>query len=283
MIGTCAAVIAFTVAAVAASGVARSESLPGSEAVFTVAETERLDGDDDVAIAALDVDVSDELVEDVEQVEEAPVEPTPVEPAPEPATRAARKILALKDKIYANLTVTRYQHRTYVRRREGVYLWDCSAMVAWFLKRAAPVAHGAIERPRPVARDYYRTIKRASTKRARDGWRRLPHIEDARPGDLFAWIRPPNFPSKNTGHVGFILEPAKRYPAIPDAYTVRILDATSLPHGDDTREFDEGGGIGEGTLLFLTDGEGRGTAYGWFGADSKGVIATDIVFGRVNR
>ncbi len=276
--------IAFTIAAVAAGGVARSETSQGTAPALAFAD-ERADeraeelppqGSSDRA-----VDVSTEDEEEPGASE--PAAEAESEPAVEPATRAARKILALKDKIYANLTLTRYQHRTYVRRREGVYLWDCSAMVAWFLKRTAPVAHAAIDRPRPVARDYYRKIKRASTKRARDGWRRLPHIEDARPGDLFAWIRPPNFPSRNTGHVGFVLEPAKRYPAIPDAYTVRILDATSLPHGDDTREFDEGGGIGEGTLLFLTDGEGRGTAYGWFGADSTGVIATDIVFGRVNR
>ena len=205
------------------------------------------------------------------------------EPAPEPATKAAAKIMALRATILETMTQTRYQHRTKVRRREGVYLWDCSGMVAWFLRRAAPAAHRAVGKERPVARDYYRVIRRAPTRAARQGWRRLAHIEDARPGDLFAWPRPPWFPSKNTGHVGFILAPPEPVEGLPDAYTLRILDATSLPHDKDTRDEDGDGGFGEGTLLILTDGEGRGTAYGWFGARSRGVIETDIVFGRVSR
>ncbi|MCA9713154.1 MAG: hypothetical protein KC468_00495 [Myxococcales bacterium] len=271
------------------SGDARTEAARGPE--FAAPRLESGASEDARAALADNTDeerAAADAVEDVDEDasderEDAGEDEAAEDVDAEPATRAAGKILALKDKIYENLRETRYQHRTYVRRRQGVYRWDCSAMVAWFLQRVAPVAHAAVDRPRPVARDYYRVIKRSSTRRWRDGWRRLEHIEDARPGDLFAWIRPPDFPSRNTGHVGFVLEPARRYPALPNAYTVRILDATSLPHGDDTRARDGEGGIGEGTLLFLTDGEGRGTAYGWFGADSRGVIATDIVFGRVRR
>jgi len=200
----------------------------------------------------------------------------------EPATKSARKILSLGNEIQSSLTRTTYQHRTVIRRDEGVYLWDCSGMVGWFLRKTAPAARRALDKGRPVARDYYRQIARAPTRRARNGWRRLSHIEDVRPGDMFAWIRPPGFKSRNTGHVGFALEPARPVPEIPGAYTLRILDATSLPHDDDTRERGEGGGIGEGTIMFVTDEDGRGTAYGWFGPRSR-TIATDIVFGRVSR
>jgi hypothetical protein len=228
----------------------------------------------------------------VQAVEPAAVESEP-EPEPEsepepdprlePATRAARKVLELQASIRATMTRTAYQHRTVIRRDEGVYLWDCSAMMGWFLRRVAPVARGALGKGRPVARDYYRHIARTPTQRPRKGWQRLAHIEDVRPGDVFAWIRPPDFPSRNTGHTGFALEPARPVPELPGAYTLRILDATSLPHQDDTRDPEGDGGIGEGTILFLVDEDGRGVAYGWFGRKSRGVIATDIVFGRISR
>lgn len=205
------------------------------------------------------------------------------DPRMEPAGRSGRKLIALKDEIQQSLTHTAYEHRTRVRPKEGVYIWDCSAMAGWMLRKIAPRARKAMNKGRPVARDFYRRIKRSPTRRARDGWRRLTHIEDVRPGDMFAWERPPGFPSKNTGHVGFAIEPARPVPEWPGAYTLRIVDATSLPHQDDTRRRKDGGGIGEGTILFMTDGEGRGIGYGWFGRRSRGVIVTDIGFARLSR
>ncbi|MBL4683095.1 MAG: hypothetical protein JKY37_00785 [Nannocystaceae bacterium] len=205
------------------------------------------------------------------------------DPAADPATKAAAKILALRERITDSLTETKYQHRTVVRRDEGVYLWDCSGMVAWMLRRAAPAARKALDKGRPVARDFYRHIRRTPTKRARNGWRRIDHIDDVRPGDVFAWQRPPNFKSKSTGHVGFAVESPQPVARWPGAYTLRILDATSLLHDDDTRPEGGEGGWGEGTILFMTDGHGHGTAYGWFGERSRGVIETEIVFGRLTR
>lgn len=206
-----------------------------------------------------------------------------VDEAMQPATRAAKKVLAIVGKIDDTLTQTKYQHRTVVRRREGVYLWDCSGMADWILRRAAPKARASIERDRPVAATFFRKIDKAPVGRSRDGWQKLRHIEDARPGDLFAWLRPKNWKSKNTGHVGFLLEPPAPVPGFEGAYTLRIVDATSLPHQDDTRTWEDGGGFGYGTILVLTDGQGQGTAYGWFGTDSRGVLETRIVFGRVTR
>lgn len=218
-------------------------------------------------------------------VRSAPSTVVPAEPDPrmEPASRPARKLLALKDEIQATMTHTAYEHRTRIRRKEGIYVWDCSAMAGWMLRKVAPRARKAMNKGRPVARDFYRQIKDSPTRRAKDGWRRLAHIEDVRPGDMFAWKRPPDFPSRNTGHVGFALGPARPVPEWPGAYTLRILDATSLPHEGDTRASKEGGGIGEGTILFMTDGEGHGIAYGWFGKRSRGVIVTEIAFARLSR
>lgn len=215
-----------------------------------------------------------------EVVVEEPDEP---DPRSEPGSKAARKIMALRDEITESLTETKYQHRTVVRRKDGVYLWDCSGMVAWMLKKTAPRARKALDKGRPVAADFYRHIRKAPRNRAKNGWQRLEHIEDVRPGDVFAWKRPPDFPSKSTGHVGFAVEPPRELEKLPGVYTLRILDATSLRHDKDTRPKGGDGGWGEGTILFVTDGNGHGTAYGWFGARSRGVIETEIVFGRVSR
>lgn len=217
-----------------------------------------------------------------------PIAP-PIRPAgpATPATPAAARVLGVLEGIERGLRQTRYQHATVVRERDGVFLWDCSGMTAWVLRRAAPRAMAAIARERPVARDFVRAIERAPTTGAasarRGAWQRVDHIASAQPGDVFAWRRPRGFPSRNTGHVGFVVEAPLPVPAIPGAYAVRIADATSWGHQDDTRRADGVGGFGMGTLVFLTDGEGHGTHYGWYGTRSDGYVTTPIFFGRVTR
>ncbi|MEM9067570.1 MAG: hypothetical protein AAGE52_03660 [Myxococcota bacterium] len=222
-----------------------------------------------------------------------PRDPIPVMVPPQPflaprreepaATPAAERVLETLAGVRENLRETRYQHRTVVRERRGKYLWDCSGMADWVLRRAARRAQRALHRERPVARTFFRTIDRAPTDRARRGWQKIAHIEDVRPGDVFAWLRPPNWPRRNTGHVGFVLEAPRRVNHWPGAYVVRIADSTSVPHQDDTRDLRGEGGYGEGTILWMTDGAGTALSYGWFGALSPGVVETRAVFGRVHR
>lgn len=200
-----------------------------------------------------------------------------------PASPAGQRILSTIERIARSMRATRYQPRTIVREREGLFLWDCSGMADWVLTRAAPRAMRAIPRSRAVARDFYFAIERAPAGRAHGGWMRLAHIEDARPGDVFAWLRPPDWPRRNTGHVGFLLEAPRPVPHVPNAYTVRIVDSTSVPHQDDTRSWPGEGGFGSGTILFTTDGNGAPTAYGWHGTNSRWVVPTRIVFGRAAR
>ncbi len=200
-----------------------------------------------------------------------------------PRTRAAARVLETIQRIQSRMQATRYQHNTVVRERDGLYAWDCSGMAAWILERSAPRALGVIGRERPVARDFAAAIERAPTEQPRRGWQRLSHIEDAEPGDVFAWRRPPQLGRQITGHVGFVMERAQPVARIRDAYTMRVADATSLPHQDDTRLPDSDGGFGFGTLLFLTDGHGNVQSYGWFGTNSRGVLVTPVVFGRVSR
>ncbi len=211
---------------------------------------------------------------------------TPVEaPAPPAAaaTRAGERVLAELDRIATTMTATRYEHATRVRERSGEYYWDCSGMADWILRRTAPRARSAITRERPVARDFYRLIARAPTQRPRAGWTRVDDIRDVLPGDVFAWERPPGFPSRNTGHVGFVLDAPVPVPEWGDAYAVRVADATSLPHESDSRPDGGDGGFGHGTIVFLTDGDGHGYGYAWFGRNSRGYVETPIAFGRVHR
>ncbi|MDQ3037011.1 MAG: hypothetical protein M3Y87_31750 [Myxococcota bacterium] len=209
--------------------------------------------------------------------------PRPNGPPPPPATPAAARVIEVLERVGRDLRQTRYQHMTVVREREGVFLWDCSGMTAWVLNRAAPRAMATIGRARPVARDFVRAIERAPTTRAHGGWQRVDDIADAQPGDVFAWRRPRGFPSRNTGHVGFVVDRPLHVPGLPGAYAVRVADATSWGHQDDTRAYDGVGGFGTGTLVFLTDGEGHGTHYGWAGTRSDAYVTTPIVFGRVSR
>ncbi|MGE0789005.1 MAG: hypothetical protein AB7S26_25255 [Sandaracinaceae bacterium] len=210
--------------------------------------------------------------------------PAPPPPAPptRPATPSAERVMETIRAVRANLRSTRYQHHRVVRERDGVYYWDCSLMVTWMLERAAPRSLATVPGgSRRLAASYARAIERAPTDRFARGWQRIDHIESLRPGDVFAWRRPPHFPSNNSGHVGFVVEAPRRVPQMPGAYAVRIADATSTGHQNDTRPYPGEGGFGIGTLVFLTDGDGHGTHYGWAGTYSGGYVVTPILFGRV--
>ncbi|MFK7989851.1 MAG: hypothetical protein AB8I08_27780 [Sandaracinaceae bacterium] len=196
-----------------------------------------------------------------------------------PGSEAGARILARLERIEANTRSRRYQHATDVNERRGRYLWDCSGMVGWVLRREAPRARAALGERRPVARRVARTIARAPTAQPRRGWQQIERLEDVRPGDVFAWERPVGLRSRNTGHTGFVLGTARLSDRL---WAVRITDSTSYPHQDDTRGMNDGGGLGRGTLVFPVDAEGRGTGYRWHGTDSLGTLVTPIRFGRIH-
>ncbi len=216
---------------------------------------------------------------------DGPLPPRPIddEPPRPPGTRAAGRVVEILDELAASIVSSKYQARTVVRVDAGTYDWDCSGMAAWILRRAAPAALRALASPRPVARDFAQAIERAPTTKARAGWQRIARLDDVLPGDVFAWRRPRGMPSKNTGHVGFVVERPLPVPGMPGAWAVRIADSTRGYHQDDARMTDADGGFGIGTLVFLTDATGRATSYGWSGTESEWYIVTPVVFGRVHR
>ncbi len=218
---------------------------------------------------------------------DGPLPPAPLatEPEPEPATKASRAALSVVLELEDRIVSSKYQARTVVRERDGIYDWDCSGMAAWILRRSAPVALRALASPRPVARDFANAIERAPTPKPRNGWQRIDRVADVLPGDVFAWRRPRGLPSKNTGHVGFVVERPRPVPEMPGAWAVRIADSTSSWHQNDARgaEAAADGGFGIGTLVFLTDATGRATSYGWAGTRSEWYIVTPVVFGRLHK
>lgn len=210
----------------------------------------------------------------------------PDPPAAEAGSRAGGRMLELLDEVLAEIADapperTRYDHHFRVNRSLGIYHWDCSQMLSWVLRHRAPTARKTVEKDRPVAWHYYRAIIEAPRNSFAGGWRKIEHIEDVRPGDVFAWRRPDSWPmGASSGHVGLVRAVPVAVPTLQNAYLVRIVDATSEPHQDDTRS-DGKTGLGEGTMLFLTDADGVVVAYGWEGLQSTIYVNTDVQFGRV--
>ena len=197
------------------------------------------------------------------------------------AAEVVRTLSALRDSVVE----TRYQGKRVVRPKEGYYAWDCSGMAAWVLRRSAKRARRSLRAGRPLARRFYHAIDGAPIDRSKRGWQQLEHVSQARPGDLFAWLRSPASKSKITGHVGFFVEQPVPLTDHPHIYIARIADATGLPHGDDTRPRDGDGGFGFGTMLFVTDDTGETIAYGWHGLNSLkwGFMPARVIYGRVTR
>ncbi|MGE3675611.1 MAG: hypothetical protein AB7K71_38440 [Polyangiaceae bacterium] len=185
--------------------------------------------------------------------------------------------------ISETLQDSEYTHGFRVDAEEGVYHFDCSGLVHYILGKASPMARSASfqgVRGRPLARDYYRTIARSPTDAPRAGWQKIEHVADIQPGDLIAWLKPKVLTkSTNTGHVAFAVLPPVAVPDSPGAYLLRVADASSLHHDDDTRVGRNG--FGMGTILLLTDSEGRPIEYGWVGLKWR-TFETRIAIGRVS-
>jgi hypothetical protein len=177
---------------------------------------------------------------------------------------------------------TRYVHGIDVHVNKGYYAFDCSGMVDFLLSRAAPVARHSVRQglaARPLAADFVRTLERIRPGTERGGWLRVARVEEARPGDVIAWLKPKIVRSVNTGHVGIlVLAPKLRDPG-DTAYLVRIADASRLRHQNDTRKADDG--FGMGTILVQTNlASGAPTGFSFAGSRARNAWGTKIVIGR---
>jgi hypothetical protein len=190
-------------------------------------------------------------------------------------------VMRVLGKVTSSLEQAEYTHGTFVDERRGIYKFDCSGMVQWVLRKAAPraaltSAQGLAQRP--LARDFQRRIARAPVDRPRGGWRRIARVSELGPGDVIAWLKPAEIDSANTGHTAFVVLPPLRAPGYENAYLVRIADSTRLLHDEDTREGRTG--FGFGTILLVADPEsGAPIAYGWVALRWR-AFETAIALGR---
>ncbi len=174
---------------------------------------------------------------------------------PERLTAEARRMIA----IYPN---TRYSHKTHIDKAQGVCEVDCSGFIVSILRHKAPRLLDAIPttHKRPLASDFYAVFVPRPGTPVR-GWQPIERLVDARPGDVLAWVKTDRVPGDNTGHVILIAERP-----VADAATrfrVRIFDSTLHGHADDVRTNSGRSGIGQGTLWFDVDGQGRPIGYRW--------------------
>ncbi|MBN2342491.1 MAG: hypothetical protein JXX29_06230 [Deltaproteobacteria bacterium] len=197
---------------------------------------------------------------------------------------AGDRVVDLLTHIENTLQETKYQHVTRVNKRKGIYLFDCSGMAAWVLKRTAPAALQAVGRPndrRPLAVHFYQKIARIHPGKKRGPWYRVPTAAHIRPGDVIAWKRPPWFRSSSTGHVAFAVEAPKANHGEVPGILVRIADASKFKHEADSRDASTTG-FGTGVLLLPTNRKGDPLGYGWIGSQTQKdwVIPADLVIGR---
>lgn len=199
-----------------------------------------------------------------------------------PATAAARRAMAHLDRIERTLRSTAYRHRTRVDERAGLYQFDCSGMVNYVVRPAAPRAFAALRRPRPVARTYARVIAAAPTDRARRGWQRVARVEDARPGDVFAFERQAWWPGNDTGHVGFFVSAPRPVLGRSRLFLATIADSSGMPLLLGPRSLGGAGGHGRHDVAFQVDADGAVVALGWLGLVGP-TIPIEVQIGRLVR
>jgi hypothetical protein len=201
----------------------------------------------------------------------------------QPEIMGDTKVERVLGAVERGMKVTRYKHHVRVDVKKGLYEWDCSIMAAWVLRRAAPRALAAVHTQKPLARDFYAAVAAAPTDTPRKGWLRLTDLALVKPGDVFAWVKPGMFKFRpNTGHVGFVVGAPWKHPQYDWVWLVRIADATTELHEDDSRTPGGEGGFGTATIAFSLDDAGLVNAYGWYGEDQPPwtYVPTRIVFGR---
>jgi hypothetical protein len=207
--------------------------------------------------------------------------PATTQPA---TTNPASPLLARAYRMLAGLKSTTYQHVTDIDEQTGEYYCDCSGFVSYLLRKEMPAHYAAVPFPAPFrhprAVEFHDAFA-AAPPEATPGqkWMRIVRLADARPGDVVAW-RKATIPDQGvTGHIALFDSTPK--PIGPDVYDVVVIDSTSRPHKDDTRNGDETG-VGRGTIFLKADAEGRPVAFATRSAEGP-FTSYSIAIGRPMR
>lgn len=175
------------------------------------------------------------------------------------------QVLEESQRIFANTQKTCYQHNAYIDESQGVYELDCSQLVEFIIKKVQPNALVSIpivtKMNRLQSAGLYEAILYDSTH-----WKVISNLMDAQPGDIIAWRNKEIQPNRNTGHIVIVTEPP--VPLDNNIISVRILDATSSRHDNDTRP-PKTNGVGQGTIRFQVDSSGSPSGLYWSSRQSE--------------
>jgi hypothetical protein len=113
----------------------------------------------------------------------------------------------------------------------------------------------------------------------RENWQLVSRITEAKPGDIIVWRDREIKPNRNTGHIVVVLESPKYIDE--NVVSVRVMDASSSIHDDDTRPTG-GHGVGQGTMRFRVNERNEPTGTYWSSRQSEPKQKA-IAIGRLQR
>jgi hypothetical protein len=160
-----------------------------------------------------------------------------------------------------------YVHHTHVDEAAGLFDYDCSGFVDYALRHSVPDALETLRQAtvhRPLAKHFVAFVSTLPPGARAGLWRRVARIADLRPGDIIAWLRPPDSHSHNTGHVMLVGAPPRPRHGFPGEFEVVIVDSTHSPHGKtDLRRLAGTTGLGSSAVVLVGDAGGAPVAYRW--------------------
>lgn len=196
------------------------------------------------------------------------------------------------EREFTSMKTTLYQHKTEVDRGAGSYKYDCVRFVSYAMREAAPKAWETIVKEMQIGKgrvpsppSYQKFFARLQEKPLA-GWAAVARASDLRPGDVVSWDYKTE---RANGHAVIIAGLPKQ--TKNGSWEVKVYDATSTPHAEDSRPNDSRAqvfettgrrsGLGQGVMAFSVDAAtGALTGYRW---TPKGkVILCPIGAGRPN-
>lgn len=204
---------------------------------------------------------------------------------PPPAGAARAALLAEVERELAVMKTSIYSHRARIDETAGAFDYDCSGLLDYALSRAAPDALAAVQATtsrRPRSSDYVAFLSTIPIGSTKGRWVHVGRAKDLLPGDVIAWLKPPESSSSNTGHTMIVHGAVTPDSEEPGAIVVPIVDSTEHPHvPGDVRAAAHRTGLGQGEIVLITDMSGRPVGYRWSRGARSREKTTAIALGRL--
>lgn len=144
----------------------------------------------------------------------------------------------------------------------GVYVVDCSDYVDRILENVYPEAYFDLlnntRTDKPTSAHFYDFFNGLSQSPTHL-WYRIQDVEELKAGDVLVFRYKSPYRHMGSGHVMVVMDKPTHD---DDVYFVRVTDSAPSGHSADTRPL-RVSGIGIGTLMLKTNGDGQPSAYAW--------------------